>query len=538
MESPAISHKFRSTEAGYPYIDAPYEWTPALMELQVDPSQWLDTRVKLQGVELEVYQRKGPDGDPIVVAEWPRSGPGFYRLVTQIGEVSSSVDIAIRPKKISEESYERLIDDLETNLPASIAIGLQNGGALAGVERLENRESTLEEQILRLRRAVLGSEGKSGLSQTLPRIAESPHSILISDYSWVKRDRVHRPAAHRFAQAFARPGNIDENGLPVQMIDSRVELSFDVYENRLLKFFLRRIEARLSSIVRLLGTKNKPNLLVDSEQILEQVRLARKSAPFLDQVQDVPNVSDSLSMVFLKHPLYRTVLDRYIEYKNSFRITLEQPALDAPLTNFPDLYQSWATMVVLDTLMTVAIEHGFRIESNNISKREFEDICIKIYPDGQQAIVLKHEATQTRISLTPEQSFASGDSTFHSVSFTQRPDISIRIDRPGLPTKIVLLDPKYKLDGEDEPDDESSNGPISAADQVTGKPKKIDIDKMHAYRDAIRTGDGERVVSFAGILYPGQSQTFSEDVQAIRAVPGEDQELRDRISELVLTQIA
>ena len=119
------------------------------MELQVDPSQWLDTRVNLQGVELEVYQRKGPDGDPIVVAEWPRSGPGFYRLVTQIGEVSSSVDIAIRPKKISEESYERLIDDLETHLPASIAIGLQNGGALAGVERLENRESTLEEQILR-----------------------------------------------------------------------------------------------------------------------------------------------------------------------------------------------------------------------------------------------------------------------------------------------------------------------------------------------------------------------------------------------------
>ena len=78
------------------------------MELQVDPSQWLDTRANLQGVELDVYQRKGPDGDPIVVAEWPRSGPGFYRLVTQIGEVTSSADIVIRPKKISEESETQI----------------------------------------------------------------------------------------------------------------------------------------------------------------------------------------------------------------------------------------------------------------------------------------------------------------------------------------------------------------------------------------------------------------------------------------------
>jgi hypothetical protein len=35
-----------------------------------------------------------------------------------------------------------------------------------------------------------------------------------------------------------------------------------------------------------------------------------------------------------------------------------------------------------------------------------------------------------------------------------------------------------------------------------GKPKKVDIDKMHAYRDAIRDADDYRVVRFAGILYP------------------------------------
>ena len=92
--------------------------------------------------------------------------------------------------------------------------------------------------------------------------------------------------------------------------------------------------------------------------------------------------------------------------------------------------------------------------------------------------MLKHEATQARTSLTPEQRISSGDSNFHSVSFTQGADISIRIDRPGLPTKIVLLDPKYKLDSEDEPGVESSNETGSNTDQMTGK---IDIDKMPAY---------------------------------------------------------
>ena len=66
-----------------------------------------------------------------------------------------------------------------------------------------------------------------------------------------------------------------------------------------------------------------------------------------------------------------------------------------------------------------------------------------------------------------------------------------------------------------------------------GKPKKTDIDKMHAYRDAIRGEDGIRVVRYAAILYPGPEVSYSEGLEALRAYPGAEQDLERRIRSLL-----
>ena len=42
----------------------------------------------------------------------------------------------------------------------------------------------------------------------------------------------------------------------------------------------------------------------------------------------------------------------------------------------------------------------------------------------------------------------------------------------------------------------------------------------HAYRDAIRTELGARVVDYAAILYPGPLVTFSQSLEALPAYPG------------------
>jgi len=76
------------------------------------------------------------------------------------------------------------------------------------------------------------------------------------------------------------------------------------------------------------------------------------------------------------------------------------------------------------------------------------------------------------------------------------PDVTVEVRPQGDSPQLYVFDPKYKLDS-----DQESIG--------NGSPKKEDIDKMHAYRDALRGQHGERVVRYAAILYPGPEVSFS-----------------------------
>ena len=91
-----------------------------------------------------------------------------------------------------------------------------------------------------------------------------------------------------------------------------------------------------------------------------------------------------------------------------------------------------------------------------------------------------------------------------------------RVEAPqDLEPRLFVFDPKYKLDSEGL-DEEG----------LVGRPKKSDIDKMHAYRDAIRGYGGRQVIDYAAILYPGPSKHFGNNVAALQAVGGREAKLR------------
>jgi hypothetical protein len=89
--------------------------------------------------------------------------------------------------------------------------------------------------------------------------------------------------------------------------------------------------------------------------------------------------------------------------------------------------------------------------------------------------------------------------------------------RPDLPNQLLILDPKYKIE-------ERTGG---------AGPKKEDIDKMHAYRDAIVHRHHGRVVSHAAILYPGPTQHFGGGVSALAADPLDPEALGEAIRGLL-----
>ena len=168
MGSPSSS-PFSFLDPAEQPLERPQEWTPALVLVPLDPSELLHARLLLQGTSLQLSVRP-LNGALRVVGRWPRCGTGNYRLVLEVdddGDPGTSAHaeqlIAIRPQKITQSAFLALINDLQGDaLPTSIALALERTGGLAGVH-LEAREATtLEQELLRLRRAVDGPGSQLG----------------------------------------------------------------------------------------------------------------------------------------------------------------------------------------------------------------------------------------------------------------------------------------------------------------------------------------------------------------------------------------
>jgi hypothetical protein len=148
----------------------------------------------------------------------------------------------------------------------------------------------------------------------------------------------------------------------------------------------------------------------------------------------------------------------------------------------------------------------------------------RVLPDGKPAVHLVHPDHKTAVKVIPERTYrgkGGGGNGLHSISYGQRPDVAVEVHSPDDRPRIYLFDPKYKLEGE-----------YLEGESGGGKPKKVDIDKMHAYRDAIRDGEGGRPVQYAAILYPGPKMHYVRGLEALPAYPGLERVLERRLDNL------
>ena len=214
-------------------------------------------------------------------------------------------------------------------------------------------------------------------------------------------------------------------------------------------------------------------------------------------------------MVLLNRAPYRAALEGYYEFLRSVWVRLQEPAMEAPLKNLPYLYEVWGTLQVLSALVDVAPKLGYvQTQEVRLFARDSDGLYIKLIPDGRAMLVLQHPSRGVQVRFIPQRAYARSGPV-SSISFTQVPDVTLEV-RPLLgPPELYLFDPKYKLDSDQS---ESTNS----------APKKEDIDKMHAYRDALRGHSNERVVKYAAILYPGSGVSYAPgdgETPEIAAIP-------------------
>ena len=507
----------------------PAEWNRALIEVRVEAasiggSDWTDLRLLRNGSLLPL--RREEVGRRVrTVAPWPQSGPGHYDLRLKGPEGNRKARVSIWPKKITRGEYERLLEDLESKLPTQVAVALQNAGGLAGIELTRQEGSTLAQELLRLRRAIEGTGEHAGLAAVLRELGGQPHRVLTSEERWVRSGRARRPTGHRLGQAYARPDNVEDGALK-EVPDARTRHTADIYENRLLRQFERQVRFRLRRVETLLqerDSKSSAEASTEASRLLKTLQGARRKAPFLEDVSALKRPPSRASQVLQKRPMYRAALKGYLEFQREIGISLDAPEIEVPLDNLPSLYQLWCTLQLVQAALSEAEAQGFEIQRSSLFHRKEGFLTLSL---GRKAARMHHPESGMEISIYTEHTYSQNGSknqsengALGSVGYSQRPDVAIEITRPTGGTSILLFDPKYKLDV-DRSGRETGSGNAPSEEKTPGRPKKPDIDKMHAYRDAIRDKSGTRVVEYAAILYPGPTETFSEGLEAISAQPG------------------
>lgn len=515
MASSPISRIGFLDEARQP-IEAPREWTEGHVSVDCRDRDWRGARLTCNGTAISLSVSR-IDGRDVVLGRWPRSGAGSYELLLRWddGLWEEGRVFTVEPRKLDSGAVATMVEHLDRRLPASIALALSRGGALGGIDVVAPGETTLAAEVNRLARAIDGTKDRAGLAKVLLVVGAQPHRVLRAEERWVAPHRARRIDPVRFALAFGRGAGPAADGLPAVVPERPVELSVDVYENRLLRTFHEQVDVRLRAVVRALKDRGDHRISMEALKLSARLRDARRRASFLDRVAPLSEPPSRVSMLLLRQPEYRAAMEGLIEFRRSAVVHLREPAIDAPLENLPFLYQCWGLLEVLSVTLDAAVDRGYRVVTERLAVRVAGELWIRLLTDGAPVAELSHPESRGRVRIVPQRRYKVRQGDLRSISFEQIPDVSIEFSR-GEEIAVYIFDPKYKLRGDDGTDPGS-------------RPKKEDVDAMHAYRDAIRDADGERVVRHAALLYPGSSRHFGAGLAALRAQPHAYEELRQEI---------
>lgn len=516
----AVSTEFRPAGSRAFLPTAPREWEDGHLRFETGAAAWQDLHLTIQGERQEILGLR--IGDRVVPAvAWPRRGAGHWRCRLTGPAVDETFVVTVWPKKLDPRAFDAMLADLDTRLPGSIAHGLDRAGAFAGRRSKPPRPATPAEDLARLRRAVDGDELGPGLAHCLALVARDPHTTLVADHPWAPIDRARRPSATALAAALIHPGNRRRDGdiAPLDRVfDTRARVDVDTPENRFLRDFVEEVTQRLRRAARSDRTRE------EAARLEACLATARRAASFLDVVGRPNGAAVRPSTTLLRRPGYREAHRRWLDFHRSSALEIDVPLRDDPFENTPALYEIWASLVAIAAHLTVCLRDGWR-SINQSLVREHDGWSFALDWSGRALVKWGHPDGRV-LTVFAQRTFSRAGDPIRATSSDQIPDLVFELACVGAPPRLLILDPKYKLwlDGS-----EKAGGPGVSDEAAKDRPVKADIDKMHAYRDALRRPDGTTATDAAFVLYPGATDEWYPDraggstgVGAIGLRPGTD----------------
>ncbi|MBX5458134.1 MAG: DUF2357 domain-containing protein [Thermogemmatispora sp.] len=477
--------------------------------------------------------------------QWrPEHYAGLYRLtVSAPGIEPRTAWVRVFPQKLSQRLYEQMKSEL-----AALALDLWFRLVSPAVERTAFARRLEETSPLHDYKQIRSIMEK--LRPVMLQIRRRPHSTLqpvVRPCNW-------QALAHCSGEMQPQPGPClelpaswrpfgDVRHLPQEWQVEESQLSYDVYENRLLKHFLRQqLPARLSLIEeRALAEAQRREaiyqryyndedrlLLERLRRVIDECRQMKRrclfwgSEPFLKTVQPAV-LPGKATQVLLKHPAYSRFFQLYLQFQQRLIVVnSERYVNELGQRKVSELYEMWSVFTMTHLAVELLEERGYRLTSNTtfyeVEKRYFEfevrkNVASIVLAKGDREILFKYEPLYPHISTVGRR---PGLVSTTMSGGPQMPDMAIEVYRNGEPQQVLVFDAKYRWQ-------RLPNGQYG--------PKEEDINKMHRYRNNIqyqcfRRPGGPlhryKIVASASILYPGTGLQAEDDghIRAFPLLPG------------------
>lgn len=348
--------------------------------------------------------------------------------------------------------------------------------------------------------------------QAIDRIEQQPYHQLMKEHKRVRGDQIKkldiygRKFLRKNPELFVEvPGGVLINGkgmLPKNGLTIERSLTFDIFENRFVKWMILRLIDKVEELDRRLRKNNGPFQREVNEELLQKISKMRKrlqgrlKKPFWKQIGLLDR--SVMSLVLQMKPGYR---DAYM----IFLIVSRGLALQGQLTKMSvkdvaTLYEYWTYLK-----MGQILSRKYERITQDIVKVKRDGLFVDLDQSRSAKQVFRHPQTGEKIELY----FQKLDKTLPTVS--QKPDIMLSIAKNGKDFNFnYVFDAKYRIDFAPE-------GSSYHTRYKTPGPLEDDINTMHRYRDSLVVQHEElteypyeRHAFGAYVLFPWNQEEFYE----------------------------
>lgn len=388
------------------------------LRITLDAPDGIEIRFDGELLETEIYGRW----------TWsPRGYAGLYDLEVRVpGGRSYHALVRVLPSLLSFERYKKMLADI-SQIAADLAIQIQGPASEKAVPRTRKRPHSAMREYELVRRLM------HDMAAVMAAIGRSPHKAL--------RERSETRLAHEvrafsgscspiFGSGLRLPDAVSETiaieELPSEWWVQESVLTYDVYENRLLKHFLwRQLLIRIDSIqeratreierrrmdldiIRRNGWDDtETDVIRKLESVVEECRreaqacMAWGSEPFLRSVGAI-GLASRPTQVLQKHPHYGRFYQLYLHFQRSLTLNLETESYLATFAvrKMSELYETWAIFHMTYLIMNLLLKSGYKLTSSNGWFRIRED-WFHLEVDRDAAIEMERNGVRVRIRYEP-----------------------------------------------------------------------------------------------------------------------------------------